>query len=92
MLSSNAVKTAAKSSWCFEGTDETDGFKMVFARSFERCVFLPPGGQGAFWLADGTSPGYLGEHGSGTGEKAEKLLHTHYHKRECYKFAGTCNV
>ena len=33
-----------------------------------------------------------GKTGSGIGEKAEKLLHTHYHKRECYKFAGTCNV
>ena len=40
----------------------------------------------------GTSPGYLGEHGSGTGEKAEKLLHTHYHKRDCYRFAGSCNA
>ena len=29
---------------------------------------------------------YLGgKTGSGIGEKAEKLLHTHYHKRECYK-------
>ena len=36
----------------------------------------------------GTSPGYFGEHGSGTGEKAEKLLHTHYHKRDCYRFGG----
>ena len=35
---------------------------------------------------------YLGKTGSGIGEKAEKLLHTHYHKRECYKFAGTCNA
>ena len=35
---------------------------------------------------------YLGEHGSGTGEKAEKLLHTHYHKRDCYKFSGACNA
>jgi iron only hydrogenase large subunit-like protein len=26
---------------------------------------------------------YLGEHGS---EKAEHLLHTHYHKRDVYKF------
>ena len=26
------------------------------------------------------------------GEKAEHLLHTHYHKRECYKFAGSCNA
>ena len=35
---------------------------------------------------------FLGEHGSGTGEKAEKLLHTHYHKRDCYRFAGSCNA
>ena len=28
---------------------------------------------------------FLGKTGSGIGEKAEKLLHTHYHKRECYK-------
>ena len=35
---------------------------------------------------------YLGKTAAQGGEKAEKLLHTHYHKRECYKFAGTCNV
>ncbi|MBO7720913.1 MAG: iron hydrogenase small subunit, partial [Kiritimatiellae bacterium] len=28
---------------------------------------------------------YLGQPGSGT---AERILHTHYHKRETYKFAG----
>ena len=33
-----------------------------------------------------------GKTGAQGGEKAEKLLHTHYHKRECYKFAGTCNA
>ena len=32
---------------------------------------------------------YLGQPGSGT---AERILHTHYHKRDCYKFAGTCNA
>ena len=35
---------------------------------------------------------FLGKTGSGIGEKAEHLLHTHYHKRECYRFAGTCNA
>ena len=44
MLSSNAVKTAAKLSWCFEGTDETDGFKMVFARSFVGLTGTDPSG------------------------------------------------
>ena len=28
---------------------------------------------------------YLGKTAAQGGEKAEKLLHTHYHKRECYK-------
>ena len=32
---------------------------------------------------------FLGEPGSGT---AERILHTHYHKRECYRFAGSCNA
>ena len=32
---------------------------------------------------------FLGEPGSGT---AERILHTHYHKRECYKFTGSCNA
>ena len=31
---------------------------------------------------------YLGKTAAQGGEKAEKLLHTHYHKRECYRFAG----
>ena len=40
MLSSNAVKTAAKLSWCFEGTDETDGFKMVLLALLSGAFFF----------------------------------------------------
>ena len=29
---------------------------------------------------------FLKEPGLGIGEKAERILHTHYHKRDCYKF------